>query len=159
MNYSYKTKSAAETKKIAALLAKEILKKSTSQNKNNGAFIIALSGDLGSGKTTFVQGFANGLQIKKNIISATFLIIKNYRLKNKTFKKFYHLDCYRLKKIKELNILGFKEIITDPRNIVLIEWANKIKKWLPKNTYWIKFFYGQKENERIIKIYENPYSH
>jgi len=161
MDCHYKSKSSAETKKLATLLAKEILKFPINQNKNKkeNAFIIALKGDLGSGKTTFVQGFANGLGIKKNIVSPTFLIIKNYKLKNKNYKNFYHLDCYRIKKIKELNSLGFKKIITEPENIVLIEWANKIKKSLPKNTLWVCFNHGQKENERTIKIYENASSY
>lgn len=145
---SFKTLSAAGTKKLAKLLAQK-LNRST----------IALTGDLGAGKTTFIQGFANGLGIKRSLLSPTFLIIRSYRLKTKNYKLLYHIDCYRLKKPAELTTLGFKGILADPKNIILIEWAEKIKKLLPKNTLWLKFSHGQKENERIIEIHENSSSH
>lgn len=107
------TSSSEETKQFAANLAK----------KFNGG-ILALSGELGAGKTTFVQGFAKGLGIKEKIISPTFIIIRQYPT------NFYHIDLYRVENFQEL---GLKEILENPNNIVLIEWAEKIKD-LPKNT-------------------------
>jgi tRNA threonylcarbamoyladenosine biosynthesis protein TsaE len=64
---------------------------------------------------------------------------------------FYHLDCYRVQKPKELLILGFKKITSDPKNIVAVEWAERIKKIMPRNTIWIKFEFID-ENKRKIRI-------
>jgi len=134
------SKSEAQTKKIAKLLAQEILKKPL---KNKGALIIGLEGELGSGKTRFVQGFAKGLGIRKRLTSPTFVLMKKY-------KNLYHLDCYRLNKPKDLLDLDFKEIISNPKNIVLIEWAEKIKRILPRDTVWIKFKIISDRERKIV---------
>ena len=133
------TKSAGETQKVGRFLAGEIKKEKRVEGK---AVIIALEGDLGGGKTTFVQGFAKGLGIKDKITSPTFVIFKKYDF-------FYHIDCYRIKD-KDLLELDFNEIINNNKNIVIIEWAEKIKKILPKNTLWMKFEYLDKNKRKII---------
>ena len=150
--------SGAQTKKIAADLAKKIL---NSTRYALHATVVALSGDLGAGKTTFVQGFAKALEIKHRIVSPTFLIFRNYKLnvkskKRHSFANFYHVDLYRIHDEKELDVLNFKSILHSPFNIAVIEWADKIKKLLPKNTIWVEFGHGQKENERNIQI--NPHT-
>ncbi len=137
--FSLKTTSFKQTKALAKLLGQKIFR------CPDNASVLALSGDLGSGKTTFVRGFMTGFGVRRRIASPTFTIVKNY-------KNIYHIDCYRLKKPKELLDLGIKEIFKNPQNIVLIEWPEIIKKYLPKNAVWIKFKYGKKENERIIII-------
>lgn len=129
------SQSPAQTQKIAKLLAEEILKSSWPNKK---ALIIGLQGDLGSGKTTFVQGLAKGLGIKEKITSPTFVILKKFQIKNYNF---YHIDCYRINSPEEIKDLGLQEIINQSKNIVVIEWAERIKKILPKNTLWIKFEY------------------
>jgi len=144
------SQNSAQTKKIAVRLAHNLLKSGRSKSK---AAIIALYGDLGAGKTTFVQGFAKGLGLSSRIVSPTFLIIRNYKLKVKRYKRLYHVDVYRLHSVKELESLGFKKIISDPQNIVLIEWADKIKKILPPDTIWIHLEHGQNEKRRVIRIY------
>lgn len=68
------------------------------------------------------------------------------------FGKVYHVDAYRLKKLSELVKLGFAEILKDSGNIVLIEWADKVRRLLPKSTVWLKFRHGKQENERTIEI-------
>jgi len=128
------SKSVSDTKKIAKSLA---LKR-----KNH---VYALVGDLGAGKTTFVRAFLRALGVKSRITSPTFLIIRSYG-------NIYHIDCYRIDKPSELVKLGFKEILKNKNNIVLIEWAGRIRKLLPKNTQWIYFEHGKKENERNIII-------
>ena len=138
MKKEYITSSLVQTKKLGRKFAKDILKKKPEKT----AFIIGLEGELGGGKTTFLQGFAKGLGIKEKILSPTFVIIKR-------FNNFYHIDCYRIKKPKELLDLDFKEIILNPKNIVAIEWADKVKKIMPKNTLWIKFDFIDEKTRRI----------
>ncbi|MBI4119571.1 MAG: tRNA (adenosine(37)-N6)-threonylcarbamoyltransferase complex ATPase subunit type 1 TsaE, partial [Parcubacteria group bacterium] len=72
--------------------------------------------------------------------------------KDLRFKNIYHIDAYRLKSASELGTLHFSEIIGDPRNVVLVEWADKVRKILPKTAIWIKFRHGRKENERYISL-------
>ncbi len=161
--YNFKSCSTGQTKKIAAGLAKKCMRiaqpspaargmrKRPHEYKN--ALVFALTGDLGSGKTTFVQGFLKALGIRKKITSPTFVIFKRFKVKGLRFKNIYHIDCYRIQKPNDLLILGLKEILNNPQNIVLIEWAEKVKRILPKNTIWLKFEHGKKENIRDIRIY------
>ena len=102
------------------------------RTRTKDSLVIGLVGDLGGGKTTFLQGFAKGLGIKEKILSPTFIIIRK-------IKNFYHIDCYRIKKAKELLDLGFRRIISSPGNIVAIEWADRVKSLLPKNYILVKF--------------------
>ena len=142
--------STVKTKKLGEKLAKKILRTTPLQK----AVVLGLQGDLGSGKTTFLQGFAKGLGVKEKILSPTFVIMKRFRLKNlKTckLKNFYHIDCYRIQKPKEMIELGFKEIISDSQNIVAIEWSERIKKVLPRGIILLKFRFVDK-NKRKIKI-------
>lgn len=141
------TKGATETKKMAAALAKEILK--TGPDPKH-ARVVALVGDLGAGKTTFTQGFAKALGIKNRMTSPTFLIFRNYELKKIAFHTFFHMDAYRIDNPKELKPLGFKEALREPGHIFLIEWADRIKALLPKDTIWVHFRHGRKETERTI---------
>src|SRR3989344_1291607 len=146
--FEISTTSSKKTKEAARSLVEKVLKKPA----GNSALIIALTGDLGAGKTTFVQGFCRGIGVKKRITSPTFVLVKSYKLKTKSYDKIYHIDCYRLTS-EELAALNFQEIINNPQNIILIEWAEKIKKILPKkNAIWLKFDYGEKDNERNINL-------
>ncbi|MDO8573667.1 MAG: tRNA (adenosine(37)-N6)-threonylcarbamoyltransferase complex ATPase subunit type 1 TsaE, partial [Candidatus Daviesbacteria bacterium] len=123
-----------ETKSIAEEFAKK------TKNK-----IFALTGELGAGKTIFVQGFAKGLGIKEKIISPTFVLIRQHKIPN-TQKILYHIDLYRVENISEL---GLQEILSDPNNIVLIEWAEKLKN-LPKGTIKISIQKGDGNKREII---------
>ncbi len=121
----FKTSSDKETKKIASDLAKKLSSK-----------IIALEGELGAGKTTFTQGFAQGLGIKDKIISPTFVLIRQHQIPSSN-KILFHIDLYRLEEPLSISNLGIDEILNSG-NYVLIEWAEKMKKDLPKNTTFIK---------------------
>lgn len=156
------TKSAPETKKFAARLARLV----------RPPKVIALEGDLGAGKTTFTQGFARALGIKERIQSPTFVLMKVYsgysssssrryrrkssrlRSNSKTtkFKHLVHIDCYRLASPRDLAHLGFKNLLKDKDAIILIEWAERIKKLLPRRTLRIKFRHGEKSTSRVIEI-------
>ncbi len=138
------TKNSIQTQKIAAKLSRGILK--LKQDKK--AIVIGLIGELGSGKTTFTQGFAKGLGLKENITSPTFVLEKVYKLAEK-HRHFIHIDAYRLKNSKDLINLGFKNLIRDPKNIILIEWADRIKSILPKNCLRIKFKHKDKNKRKI----------
>ncbi len=136
----YSSKSAKETKEIAAHLAKK-----TAQT------IIALNGNLGAGKTTFVQGFAKGLGIKEKIISPTFVLIRQHKVPNSE-KMLYHIDLYRIENSKDFKLMGLEEILSNPNNIVLIEWAEKINSLLPENTLKINLERKESNNTHLITI-------
>lgn len=139
------TESPNQTQKIAELLVKTLME----ENKN--PHIFALQGNLGAGKTTFIQGVAKALKIKQKILSPTFVVMKDFRLpKNNNFSKFYHIDCYRLDDPSEIITLGFKEIIRNKKNLIFIEWPERIKKLLPANTIWLKFKTLDKNKREII---------
>ncbi|OHB21624.1 MAG: tRNA (adenosine(37)-N6)-threonylcarbamoyltransferase complex ATPase subunit type 1 TsaE [Parcubacteria group bacterium RIFCSPLOWO2_01_FULL_48_18] len=147
-----KSDSEKTTRRIAAILAEEIVR----TKKAREAFVVALQGDLGSGKSTFARGFIRGCGIKARVPSPSFLIYRRYSTRNPkfNFENIYHLDLYRLQKnaaANELKKLGWDEIVRG-RNIVLIEWADKTRGLIPKNSMRVTFFYGREENERIISI-------
>jgi len=143
------TKTAKETQKLGQDLAKQILKLSAIKT----ATIIGLHGNLGGGKTTFLQGFAKGIGVKEKILSPTFVIQKRFKIyKNRNFKNFYHIDCYRLNNHKDILDLNFKKIIADPENIIAIEWPGKIYKILPKTVININFnFVDENKREVVFK--------
>jgi tRNA threonylcarbamoyladenosine biosynthesis protein TsaE len=138
MHYSIVSSSPNQTRKIAKLLAKEL----------KGEEVICLIGDLGGGKTTFAQGLALGLGIKEKITSPSFVLIKKYKIPKKS-KILYHIDCYRLRTTQDILDLGFEEIISQKNAFVVVEWADKIKKILPKKRLEIKFTYAGKNKRKI----------
>jgi tRNA threonylcarbamoyladenosine biosynthesis protein TsaE len=136
------TKSARETQDIGQEVSNNLTKETP--------IVIALSGDLGSGKTTFVQGFVKGLGIKKKVISPTFIIMRTYKAnKGKTL---YHLDLYRIDRNfeEEIENLGITDLWKEKDNVLIIEWAEKIKDLLPKNTIWVYFKYLSDDQRKII---------
>ena len=140
------TKSAQEPKKLAQDIAKKL----------KGGEVLALVGELGAGKTTFVQGLAEYFGDKENVSSPTFTLINEYQLKPRKLKSYklqalIHIDCYRLETPQELLDIGFRDYLDNNNLVVVIEWAEKVKKILPKNTLWIFFEHGRQENERIIQ--------
>jgi len=147
------TQNPEETRKVGCFLAEEVIRELKRFSKKK-AWVIGLKGDLGGGKTTFVQGFARGCGVKEKITSPTFVVFKRYSLSVSGLKNqrayFYHIDCYRIKDSQELLELGIDEILLTPFNIVLIEWAERIKKILPSDTIWISFFYLSLYKRRIV---------
>ena len=144
---NYRSYSSERTKKLGQSLAKKIL----SKGPGKGARVVALSGDLGSGKTTFVQGFMRGLGLR-GAKSPTFVIMRRSGLKKDTFKNVFHLDAYRLKDEKALSVLGFADLTKEPENIIIVEWADIVRKALPRKSLKVAFKHGGKPNERLIKI-------
>ena len=144
----FNTSSAAETQRVGALVARNF----TQKEQKEGALIMALHGDLGSGKTTFAQGFAQELGIKEHVLSPTFLIVKGYPLpvKRNGYEVFVHIDCYRVGGEKDLEALGWRNLIANRRNIVLVEWAERIRDILPIDTIVITIDAPQENERRII---------
>jgi len=150
------SESPKETQKIACLFTEAILRRGPVSKKK--ALVVSLEGALGSGKTEFLKGVAKSLRLKERIFSPTFLIMKSFSCLPKkslrakdSFKTLWHLDCYRLEKIKNIKELGFREIVEDSKNIIFIEWGDKIRKLLPKKYIGLKFRI-QKENRRMLEF-------
>jgi tRNA threonylcarbamoyladenosine biosynthesis protein TsaE len=131
------TNSSEETKKLASNFAKKL----------KGGEIIALFGDLGSGKTTFVQGLAKGLGVKERITSPTFVILNLHKAKKGL--ELAHFDLYRLNNEADLEGIGATDYLGKKNIISVIEWAEKAKKILPAGTIWITFEHID-ENKRKI---------
>lgn len=135
------SKSEAQTREIAKKLAQKV----------KGGGVICLYGDLGSGKTTFVKGLAEGLGIDDfSIKSPTYIYIRKY---DKFRHKFYHIDLYRLEKIDDLLWHEIHEIMENPQNIIIIEWADKMDEKLPakRTNIWLTYL---NQNSRKIDINE-----
>lgn len=138
MQKEFITTSAKQSQELGKKLSQEI----------KTGVIICLTGELGAGKTTFTQGILKGLKVEGPYTSPTFLIIKQYKKKFSSSKQIpnskfqihhiYHIDAYRVNSEDILN-LGWKEIIANSQNVVIIEWADRIKKIIPSNSLWINF--------------------
>ena len=142
------TKSAGQTQKVGKDLADTLLKK-RGEGKSQ---IVCLYGDLGSGKTTFVQGFAKRLGISGRLLSPTFIIVRRYEYNDHAY--FYHMDCYRIESQKALEGLGIVELFQDPHALFCIEWAERLGVLLPKERTDVIFenIGGEKRRIRIKEV-------
>lgn len=140
----YVSKSEKETQDIGLELAKNL----------KGGETFALSGNLGTGKTILTKGLARGLGVKKIITSPTFVLMKVYKIERGTgeMENFVHVDAYRLKTEKDLREIGLLDWLSKKDSVVVIEWAEKVKKILPKTATQIKIKAGNKETDRLFII-------
>jgi tRNA threonylcarbamoyladenosine biosynthesis protein TsaE len=138
------SQSEKETQDIGFGLAKSL----------KGGETIALTGNLGSGKTIFSKGLARGLGVRKIITSPTFVLMKVYKIEghHMEIENFIHVDAYRLKKESDLKEIGLLDWLNKKNSIVVIEWSEKVKKILPKTAIEIKIILGKKETERHFTI-------
>ena len=112
--------------------------------------IISLNGDLGAGKTTFAQGFAQGLGVKQRVGSPTFKLVSEYYGEK---MKLFHVDCYRLSGIEDFLNMGGENLLLPKSGVCLFEWASIIEGVLPDNTILIDFIRSKdNSNKRLIKI-------
>jgi len=104
-----------------------------------GGEIIGLIGELGAGKTTLTKALAKALKIKKNITSPTFVLMKIYPVKiaDSKIKNLVHIDAYRLKIDTDISSIGAQDYFHRLDTVTIIEWADRIKKTLPKKTKYI----------------------
>ncbi len=141
------SKSLTDTEKMACDFVSKL------HPHTSGATVVALSGDLGSGKTTFTKAFAQALGISPNhITSPTFVIEKRFDIQNHFhFKRFIHIDAYRLEKPEEIMRLGWEATLSDRGNLIVIEWPENIGAALPKDAIRISFKFID-ETTRGIEI-------
>lgn len=118
------------------LLAENVLKQLEGRN------LICLRGELGAGKTTFVQGLGKMLGLVGNIVSPTYILNRKYQLKpidkDLKFKTLWHVDLYRLETLAEIKDLGLTDLWQNRTSLVVIEWPEKIEQLLPLNRADIK---------------------
>ena len=110
--------------------------------------VVALIGDLGSGKTRFAKGISSGLGVKEQVTSPTFTILHEYKGARLSV---YHFDFYRMRSVRELDEFGFDEYI-DGDVVCLLEWADMIEERLPARRYEIHCTLGDTADQRSISI-------
>ncbi|MFQ6604515.1 MAG: tRNA (adenosine(37)-N6)-threonylcarbamoyltransferase complex ATPase subunit type 1 TsaE [Fidelibacterota bacterium] len=132
MKATYITQSPEETKALARNILTQIPPGS----------VIALTGDLGSGKTTFTQGVAAALGVQDTVLSPTFKLISHYEGKETTL---YHIDCYRLRSMDEFLNIGGEHYLLPEKGYTFIEWADVIRDILPADTIEITFQYHKSD--------------
>jgi len=116
-----------------------------------GGEVIGFIGELGAGKTVFIKGLAQGLNIKNIITSPTFVLMKVYKIKG-PIKHLCHVDAYRLKSAQDLIDIGIKDYLNKKTAITVIEWADQVKNILPKDKILVKIEIGKNQNQRIFEI-------
>src|SRR3989338_10039835 len=116
------------------------------------ALCIALIGELGAGKTTFAQGIARALGITRPMPSPTFILMREVALTKECegLRTLYHFDWYRLHRAQDVKKLGWQTIIKDPRNIVVVEWADRFPVLFPSHAFRIHLTH--KDKGRAISI-------
>lgn len=120
------------------------------RENDSGAVILALHGELGAGKTTFTQLLASELGVMEPVTSPTFVIMKLYELSEQIFSKLVHIDAYRIEELNEMQVLGFKELLSEPNTLVCVEWAERITDLLPEHTIDITFTITPEDTREVM---------
>lgn len=107
--------------------------------QKRSAHVLALKGDLGTGKTAFVQAFADLLGVKEHVVSPTFVIMRSYGTAHDAFTKLVHIDAYRVEDEEEMRVLKIPELFYETGTIICIEWAKRIPSLIPKEALLISF--------------------
>lgn len=108
------------------------------RQKQEAAYVVGLEGELGSGKTTFVQEVARIFGIEGRVTSPTFVVLKMYPIDRAPFKRLVHVDLYRLH-TDDPDTIGWSEYVKDPENLILAEWPLRIHGGIPKGTRVLSF--------------------
>ena len=130
--------SAAQTAGLARKFAKTL----------KGGEVIGLVGNLGAGKTTFIQALSKALGVKERVTSPTFVYFHEHRLKKGPIKTLVHADAYRAD-ARTLRGIGLEEYFGDPGTVVLIEWADRAKEIMPRDALRIRFVHLKGDRRRI----------
>lgn len=116
------------------------------------ATLITLTGDLGAGKTAFTKVLAKVLGVEQHITSPTFVLAKQYKLETQPFDQLIHIDAYRLVDGEDLGPIGFDELLINPKNLVVLEWPERVASAIPE---WANHIQIRVDGEERIFIYEN----
>ncbi len=150
------TRSTRDTARLARAIAEQL----------HGGETLALVGPLGSGKTTFVKALARALGVRKPVRSPTFVLMVPYACRPAVEAKLLprslasvdairtlvHADAYRVKNARDLEAIGIREYLGRPDTVTVIEWADRVRTLLPKNTLILRFVHGKTPTERIILV-------
>ncbi|MDC1205510.1 tRNA (adenosine(37)-N6)-threonylcarbamoyltransferase complex ATPase subunit type 1 TsaE [Candidatus Pacebacteria bacterium] len=140
-----------DVNELPAVAKEVILLLEERQRKDGGAAsVLALHGDLGAGKTTFMQLLAAELGVTQMVTSPTFVLMKKYETQHSSFANLTHIDAYRIEDIDEMRPLRFTEELEQKGTIIGIEWAEKIASLLPPDTLHIQF--EMVDETRVITI-------
>ena len=150
---TFTARSLGETREFATRFVRALTEK---EKYRATATIIALSGDLGAGKTTFVQQCAAILGIDEYVTSPTFVLQQIYKLPQQApWKHLVHIDAYRLEGGADMEALQWSSYATDPGNIIFIEWPTQVPGAVPQRAYWIDI--EEKEEEQSeTRIFSYP---
>ncbi|MFA6158520.1 MAG: tRNA (adenosine(37)-N6)-threonylcarbamoyltransferase complex ATPase subunit type 1 TsaE [Candidatus Paceibacterota bacterium] len=146
------SRSIKDTSSIAAEFARGLEPRLNDREEGVLATVIALHGDLGSGKTTFTKAFAAALGIpEEEVTSPTFVIEKRFDIHGSAFfKRLIHIDAYRLERPEEIERLGWKQTLADKANLVLVEWPENIGSAMPQNVPTISFTFIDENTREIV---------
>lgn len=104
-----------------------------------GGDIVCLEGELGTGKTVFIQGLGRGMGIGAPVVSPSFTLVREYRARGGGLS-LYHIDLYRLDSLEEMALLGWEDYLYG-EGVVAIEWAEKARELLPQERLWVRLEY------------------
>ncbi len=141
---TYLSKSLTDTENIA-----EKLLEKAKDAPVDGALVIALTGDLGAGKTALTQAMAKKLNIKDAVKSPTFIIMESYPISFGRFHQFIHIDAYRMNDQKELASLGFAKLASENGNLIILEWPEKAGSLVPQDAFHVNLLFVDKNTREI----------
>ena len=107
--------------------------------------VVALVGELGSGKTTLVKGIAQGLFVKEPVISPSFLLARSYRGR----MPLHHLDAYRVNSPEELVEVGLLELLPPEEGVTVVEWADRVEELIPPGSLWVHLEHLDQDRRRL----------
>lgn len=143
------TSSASATRRIGTLFARTLV----SRMPFPRACVFGLEGNLGAGKTTFMQGVAQGLHINRRIISPTFMLMRTFPFYFKGHAgKLTHVDCWRIGS-RDLLDLGFSDLKKDSNHIICLEWADRVKAIMPIASIRITFSHISKNKRKVTFLF------
>lgn len=148
---TYLSSSSARTRVLGSRVGRALVRQGTGRR----ARTLLLRGELGSGKTTFVQGLARGLGARGRVASPTFVIVRRVPVSRGPFRNLFHIDAYRLSPRTNIRVLGLPELAGDPKNILVVEWPEAVQDALSHSAYEIRFAHGRRPKERLITLPKN----